>query len=180
MGTVNQNLPGFVVVAPRQTYAGTQVYSNDFLPAVNQGTLVVPGAEPVANVKPRLPVEKQRQELLALQALNKLHLDTREHKAALSARMKSFEIAYGMQQAVPEAFDFSKENKETLESYAIQPDSTTGFGWQCLAARRLIERGVRFVELIDTGSSGNWDRSISLMKMPGETNLNLLAPLAII
>ena len=163
MGTVNQNLPGFVVVAPRQTYAGTQVYSNDFLPAVNQGTLVVPGAEPVANVKPRLPAEKQRQELLALQALNKLHLDTREHKAALSARMKSFEIAYGMQQAVPEAFDFSKENKETLDSYAIQPDSTTGFGWQCLAARRLIERGVRFVELIDTGSSGNWDAHGDMM-----------------
>ena len=63
MGTVNQNLPGFIVIAPRQTYAGTQVYSNDFLPAINQGTLVVPGAEPIANVSPRLPKDRQRLEL---------------------------------------------------------------------------------------------------------------------
>ncbi|MBA62814.1 MAG: hypothetical protein CMJ76_10670 [Planctomycetaceae bacterium] len=163
MGTVNQNLPGFVVIAPRQTYAGTQVYSNDFLPAVNQGTLVVPGTEPVANVSPRLPKDKQRLELDALQAINALHANSRRNTAALNARMKSFETAYGMQQAVPDAFDFSKESKETLESYAVDINSTTGFGWQCLAARRLVERGVRFVELIDTGSSGNWDAHGDMM-----------------
>jgi len=167
MGTINQNLPGFVVIAPRQTYAGTQVYSNDFLPAVNQGTLVVPGTEPVANVKPRLTTVKQRKELDALRELNELHAMRRENKATLSARMKSFETAYGMQQAVPDAFDFSKESKTTLDNYAIQPNSTIGFGWQCLAARRLIERGVRFVELIDTGSSGNWDAHGDMMTHVG-------------
>ena len=163
LGTINQNLPGFVVIAPRQTYAGTQVYSNDFLPAVNQGTLVVPGTEPVANVKPRLTTVKQRKELDALRELNELHAERRDNKATLSARMRSFETAYGMQRAVPDAFDFSKESKTTLDNYAIQPNSTTGFGWQCLAARRLVERGVRFVELIDTGSSGNWDAHGDMM-----------------
>ncbi len=59
--------------------------------------------------------------------------------------------------AVPDAFDFSKETRETLASYGLEPNQSTGFGWQCLAARRLVERGVRFVELIDTGSSNNWD-----------------------
>ena len=167
LGTINQNLPGFVVIAPRQTYAGTQVYSNDFLPAVNQGTLVVPGTEPVANVKPRLTTVKQRKELDALRELNELHAERRDNKATLSARMRSFETAYGMQRAVPDAFDFSKESKTTLDNYAIQPNSTTGFGWQCLAARRLVERGVRFVELIDTGSSGNWDAHGDMMTHVG-------------
>ncbi len=167
MGTVNQNLPGFIVIAPRQTYAGTQVYSNDFLPAINQGTLVVPGAEPIANVSPRLPKDRQRLELDALQALNSLHLEKRSNKEALQTRMKSFATAYGMQNAVPEAFDFSKETEATLDSYAIQPNSTAGFGWQCLAARRLVERGVRFVELIDTGSSGNWDAHGDMMSHVG-------------
>ncbi len=167
MGTVNQNLPGFIVIAPRQTYAGTQVYSNDFLPAINQGTLVVPGAEPIANVSPRLPKDRQRLELDALQALNSLHLDKRSNKEALQTRMKSFATAYGMQTAVPEAFDFSKETESTLHNYAIQPNSTAGFGWQCLAARRLVERGVRFVELIDTGSSGNWDAHGDMMSHVG-------------
>jgi|TARA_B110000263_G_scaffold55076_1_gene46496 hypothetical protein len=167
MGTPNQNLPGFIVIAPHQTYAGTQIYSSDFLPAVHQGTLVVPGAEPVANVRPKLANDKQRLELDVIQALNKLHLNDRTAKSALTARMKSFETAYGMQQAVPDAFDFSKETQDTLEGYAIQPGSTAGFGWQCLAARRLIERGVRFVELIDTGSSGNWDAHGDMMTHVG-------------
>ena len=167
MGTANRNLPGFVVIAPKQTYAGTQVYSNDFLPAVNQGTLVVPGVEPVANVSPRLPVDKQQQEITLLQALNKLHLKDRNSNAALNARMRSFDTAFGMQHAVPDAFDFSNESAETLDSYAIDHGSTTGFGWQCLAARRLIERGVRFVELIDTGSAGNWDAHGDMMTHVG-------------
>ena len=157
LGTENRNLPGFVVIAPQQTYAGTQVYANDFLPAAHQGTLVVPGAEPVANVKPRVPVDRQSLELAALRAMNQSHLQARSADSELSARMKSFETAFGMQMAVPDAFDFSDETAETLDRYALQPGQTTGFGWQCLAARRLVERGVRFVELIDTGSSNNWD-----------------------
>jgi hypothetical protein len=167
LGTENRNLPGFVVIAPRQTYAGTQVYANDFLPAAHQGTLVVPGAEPIANVQRRVPADRQQLELAALQALNESHLEARHADAELSARMRSFETAFGMQMAVPEAFDFSQEAPETLASYALQPGQTAGFGWQCLAARRLIERGVRFVELIDTGSSDNWDAHGDMMTHVG-------------
>ncbi len=163
LGTENRNLPSFVVIAPKPTYAGTQVYSNNFLPAAHQGTLVVPGAEPIANVKPRKSADRQRLELEALRAMNRAHLDARPADPALSARIRSFETAFGMQMAVPDAFDFSQESAATLSSYALQPAQTDGFGWQCLAARRLVERGVRFVELIDTGSSNNWDAHGDMM-----------------
>ena len=145
LGSMNRNLPGFVVLAPRQTYAGTQVYASDFLPGAHQGTLVVPGAEPVANVKPRIPEDRQKLELAALHAMNARHLKSRSGDSLLDARMKSFETAFGMQMAVPEAFDFGTETSQTLESYGLQPGQTTGFGWQCLAARRLIERGKRSI-----------------------------------
>lgn len=157
LGAANRNLPSFVVLAPAQTYAGTQVYASDFLPGAHQGTLVVPGATPVANIAPRVPADRQSLELAALQSFNAQHLAAREGDVLLSARMQSFETAFGMQMAVPEAFDFSQESDATLASYGLQRGQTTGFGWQCLAARRMTERGVRFVELIDTGSSGNWD-----------------------
>jgi hypothetical protein len=163
LGTMNCNLPGFVVIAPQQTYAGTQVYANDFLPGPYQGTLVVPGAEPVANVRPRVPTDRQQLELAALRELNEEHLQSRSADPQLQARLQTFETAFGMQMAVPEAFDFAKENDATLASYGLARGQTTGFGWQCLAARRLVERGVRFVELIDTGSSGNWDAHGDMM-----------------
>ena len=83
--------------------------------------------------------------------MNAQHLKSRANDAMLTARMKSFETAFGMQMAVPDAFDFYQEKDDTLASYGLQRNQTTGFGWQCLAARRLVERGVRFVELIDTG-----------------------------
>uniref|UniRef100_A0A7C2K2M2 DUF1501 domain-containing protein n=1 Tax=Schlesneria paludicola TaxID=360056 RepID=A0A7C2K2M2_9PLAN len=157
LGTLNRNLPGFVVIAPAQTYAGTQVYSSDFLPGAFQGTLVVPGSEPVANVQPRVPSDRQQLELAALQRLNEDHLATRGRDPLLASRLQTFDTAFGMQMAVPDAFDFGRESDATLASYGLQRGQTTGFAWQCLAARRLVERGVRFVELIDSGSSGNWD-----------------------
>lgn len=167
LGSENRNLPGFVVIAPKQTYAGTQVYASDFLPAEYQGTLVVPGAQPIANVKPRVAIENQRLELEALKRFNFSHLQRRAGDPALQARMHSFETAFGMQMAVPDAFDFSRETENTLRRYALKPGQTSGFGWQCLAARRLIERGVRFVELIDTGSAGNWDAHGDMMTHVG-------------
>ena len=167
MGTMNRNLPGFVVIAPQQTYAGTQVYASDFLPGAYQGTLVVPGQTPVENVAARIPTDRQQLELAALNAMNAQHLKSRANDAMLTARMKSFETAFGMQMAVPDAFDFSQEKDDTLASYGLQRNQTTGFGWQCLAARRLVERGVRFVELIDTGSSGNWDAHGDMMSHVG-------------
>jgi hypothetical protein len=96
-------------------------------------------------------------ELKHLREINKLHLDSRSSDTALEARIRSFETAFGMQQEAPEVFDLSKESKHTLNLYGIDAGATSGFGWQCLVARRLAERGVRFIELIDVGSSNNWD-----------------------
>ena len=163
LGTENRNLPSFVVIAPAQTYAGTQVYASDFLPGAHQGTLVVPGAEPVANIKPRVTSNQQELELAALAKLNRRHLSTRADDPMLAARIKTFETAFGMQMAVPDAFDFKQESDATMSLYGLERGSTKGFAWQCLAARRLIERGVRFVELIDSGSSGNWDSHGDMM-----------------
>jgi hypothetical protein len=157
LGSVNRNLPSFITIAPRQTYAGTQIYSSDFLPGAHQGTLVVPGPEPISNVKPRVGTVRQQIELNALQHLNRQHLAARTGHRLAEARIRTFETAFGMQMEAPDAFAMSKESDATHKLYGLPRGSTQGFAWQCLAARRLVERGVRFVELIDTGSSGNWD-----------------------
>jgi len=158
LGTENRNLPSFLVLAPQMPYAGTQVWASDFLPGAHQGTRVVPGAEPVANLKRRVPTEKRQElELDAMKAFNEGHLATRTDDSQLAARIKSFETAAGMQSEMPAALDLSKETDETLGLYGMKRGQADGFGWQCLVARRLVERGVRFVELIHTGSSNNWD-----------------------
>lgn len=158
LGTENQNLPSFMVLAPHLPYAGGQVWSNDFLPGIHQGVRVVPGAEPVANLRPRTPTPGlQEMELGLLERLNRRHLVSRHDDPALAARIRTFETAFGMQAEAPEAFDLSKESDATLALYGLERGQTTGFGWQCLVARRLAERGVRFIELIDTGASNNWD-----------------------
>ncbi|MCE9561425.1 MAG: DUF1501 domain-containing protein [Planctomycetes bacterium] len=158
LGTENRNLPSFLVLSPQMPYAGTQVWASDFLPGAHQGTRVVPGAEPVANLKRRVPTEKRQElELNALKAFNEGHLATRTDESQLAARIKSFETAAGMQSEMPAALDLSKESDDTLGLYGLKRGQADGFGWQCLVARRLVERGVRFVELIHTGSSNNWD-----------------------
>ncbi len=158
LGTVNQNLPSFMVLAPAAPYAGAQIWGSDFLPACHQGTHVVPGKEPLPNVRPQIGDEGLQQLELALRAkLNKAHLSQRASDQTLDARIRSFETAFGMQREAPEAFDLSTETDATLDLYGLQPGVTQGFGWQCLVARRLAERGVRFVQLIDVGSSNNWD-----------------------
>jgi Protein of unknown function (DUF1501) len=158
LGTLNRNLPSFVVIAPHSPYAGGQVWGSDFLPGAHQGTLVVPGPVPVANIKRRVASSRlQEIELRVMADLNRRHLEQRAGDPLLTARMKSFETAFGMQAEMPEVFDMSKESDATLKLYGLERGSTMGFAWQCLVARRLAERGVRFVELIDAGSSKNWD-----------------------
>ncbi len=158
LGTENRNLPSFVVIAPKTPYAGGQVWASDFLPGAHQGTLVLPGAEPVANIRRRVETSRlQELELGAMAKMNQRHLASRAQDPLLSARIKSFETAFGMQSEMPEVFDLSKESDAALKLYGLERGSTKGFAWQCLVARRLAERGVRFVELIDVGSSDNWD-----------------------
>jgi hypothetical protein len=158
LGTENRNLPSFVVIAPKMPYAGTQVWASDFLPGAHQGTRMMPGAEPIANLARRVATgRRQELELAALADYNQAHFQGREDDPRLVARIKSFETAFGMQFAMPEALEVAQESDATLDLYGLPRGGNEGFGWQCLVARRLVERGVRFVELIDSGSSGNWD-----------------------
>jgi hypothetical protein len=160
LGTENRNLPSFLVLAPAAPYAGAQTWGSDFLPGCHQGTHIVPGKDPLPDLKPRVPArELQEMELELLGKLNRAHRERREADLALDARIRSFETAFGMQREAPEAFDVTRETEQTLRLYGIDRNTTAGFGWQCLVARRLAERGVRFIELIDTGSgsASNWD-----------------------
>ncbi len=160
LGTENRNLPSFVVIAPAVPYAGTQNWGSDFLPGCHQGTQVIPGQQPLPNIKPGVPQrELQEMELELLTRLNRKHQKERSADRALEARIRSFETAFGMQREAPEAFDITRETDATHNLYGVKHGDTQGFGWQCLVARRLVERGVRFIELIDTGSgsASNWD-----------------------
>ncbi len=158
LGTENRNLPSFMVLAPYTPYAGAQTWGSDFLPGAHQGTWIRPGARPIPDVRPRVASPKlQELELGYLRQENRRHLSERGPDQALEARIRSFETAFGMQREAPAALDLSMESPRTLALYGIQPGETMGFGWQCLTARRLAERGVRFIEVIDVGSSNNWD-----------------------
>lgn len=161
LGTFNQNLPSFMVIAPHLPYGGTQVYASDFLPAIHQGTRVFPGENPIANlVAPGHSRRLQDLEFDLVHALNSRHLESRMADSALAARIKSFETAFQMQQAAPEAFAIEQEPEHIRKLYGLDRKTKgpgADFAWQCLVARRLAERGVRFIELIDTGSRPNWD-----------------------
>ncbi|MEZ5304892.1 MAG: DUF1501 domain-containing protein [Verrucomicrobiales bacterium] len=160
LGTENQNLPSFVVLAPKMPYGGGLAWGADFLPGEHQGTRVVPGDEPVPNLKRSAPSgEIQQMELDLLAQYNRIHLGEagRGSDPQLRARIQSYQTAFGMQMQMPEALDLSGESDATHRLYGLERGSTKGFAWQCLVARRLAERGVRFIELIDTGASGNWD-----------------------
>ncbi len=161
LGTFNQNLPSFVVIAPYLPYGGTQVYASDFLPACHQGTRVFPGDDPIANLRsPNAAARVQELELGLTKALNMRHFSERPNDTALAARIKSFETAFQMQRAAPEAFDLGQEPEHIRRMYGVDrkvKGPGADFAWQCLVARRLAERGVRFIELIDTGSRPNWD-----------------------
>jgi len=158
LGSLNQDLPSFIVIAPHLPYGGTQVYASDFLPAYHQGTRVIPGEQPIANLRPRTPDEElQRLELGLADVLNRNHLRQRSDDSRLAARIQSFETAFQMQTAGPEVFDVQQENESTHSLYGLKRGDTSSFAWQCLVARRLAERGVRFIELVDSGSRPNWD-----------------------
>lgn len=172
LGTDNANLPSFMVIAPGLPYGGGQVWGSDFLPVLHQGTRILPGREPIANMHRRAATaEMQKDELGLLQFFNRQHLEGRESDPHLKARIKSFETAYGMQAEAPEAFDLSRETDATHRLYGLERGDTKGFGWQCIVARRLAQRGVRFIELIDgdTRIDFNWDTHANM------SNYNKLA-----
>ncbi len=158
LGTLNPNLPPYVVFCEHLPYAGAQVWDSNFLPPLHQGVRLLPGPEPVADLKPAArPATLQELEQEMLRDLNALHAAARADDLELRARSQSFETARGLMREAPQVFDLGGESDTTLALYGLARGDNRSFAWQCLMARRLVERGVRTVELIDTGSADNWD-----------------------
>ena len=164
LGTLNQDLPSYMVLAPEIPYGGASCWDSSFLPACHQGIRVIPGQEVIPNVTRANTPEVQQMDLGLIDFFNRRNLAEHDGDKTLAARIKTFETAAGLQQQSPEAFDITKESDATLALYGIDRTTRKGFGWQCLMARRLAERGVRFVELIDTGSDKytNWDSHLDI------------------
>ena len=158
LGTQNASLPSYMVLCEQMPYAGSQVWDSNFLPPIHQGVRIIPGPEPIKDLRsPTKSVTLQELERMMLRDANERHAALRPGDADLRARIASFDVARGMMRQAPEVLDARRETLSTLHSYGISGGDTTSFGYQCLIARRLIERGVRVVELIDTGSGNNWD-----------------------
>jgi hypothetical protein len=158
LGTLNANLPPYVVLAEHLPYAGGQVWDSSFLPPAHQGVRLVPGPRPIADIdSPARSLTLQELERVMLRDVNELHARARPGDLNLRARMDSFTTARGLMREAPEVFDLSRESAATLGLYGVPRGDNRSFGWQCLVARRLVERGVRTVELIDTGAGNNWD-----------------------
>ena len=153
LGSESQNLPGFVVLAPSQPAQGAPLWSSSFLPASYQGTLVQDLDQPIANVSnSSLSMARQEDQMDMLRQLNRLHHQQRAEDSRLSARIAAFELAFRMQTTAPAAFDVERETGETHRQYGLDDSITQIFGRQCLMARRLIERGVRCVQVYHTNS----------------------------
>lgn len=156
LGTLNQNLPGFVVL-PEVSYpqGGAPNWGNGFLPAHFQATPLRPKGSPILDLTPPPGItrEHQRQNLDLLGKLNAAHHDAHPQHEELAARMDAYELAFRMQMQVPGILDLGKEDAKLKESYGIGADATDAFGRKCLLARRLVEQGVRFVQLY----AGTWD-----------------------
>lgn len=168
LGSENQNLPGFIVLSPAQPAQGAPLWSSSFLPAAYQGTLVANLNEPIADLSnDRFARQTQRVQLDALNALNQQHAASREEDSRLNARIESFELAFRMQTEAPEAFALDGESPATRELYGLNDPVTEIFGKQCLMARRMVERGVRCVQVYHTQTSKRsscqlWDQHGSL------------------
>jgi hypothetical protein len=164
LGTENQNLPGFLAIGPGPLIEGARQYGASFLPAAYQGTFVSDLKNPIPNLRnDRVPPQRQRRELDALRRLNDLHRVERDDDSRLSARIESFELAYRMQLQAPDTFDLSHETQATKRLYGLDQKTTEVFGRQCLLARRLVEHGVRFVQLYHTsGGFQPWDQHSDL------------------
>ncbi|MFM8218431.1 MAG: DUF1501 domain-containing protein, partial [Planctomycetaceae bacterium] len=160
LGSENQNLPGFVVLldADREPPGGNRVWGTGFMPATHQGTRFRNGATPVLNLAPPALLEagQQRAKLEFIQELNRRHLAQRPGDSDLEARIASYELAFRMQAEAPLAVDLASETSATQKAYGLNDKSTAAFGRNCLLARRLVERGVRFVQLY-SGSGSQWD-----------------------
>lgn len=165
LGSENQNLPAFVVIydARGGPFGGPSNWTAGFMPAAYQGTVFRASGSPIIDLKPPEEVrpEQQRARLDLLGKLNEMDMQKYPGSSELAARITSYELAYRMQGCAPEAVDLTKESPATRKLYGLDNPVTEPFGHQCLMARRLIERGVRFVQLYHGGlgnqNTDTWD-----------------------
>lgn len=177
LGSANENLPGFVVL-PEVSFpqGGAANWGAGFLPAHFQGTPLRPAGAPILDLEPMSYVtrEHQRANLDALAKLNAEHAAQRPHNADLQARMDAYELAFRMQMQVPGILDIQRESAATLDAYGIDTEPTDAFGRKCLLARRLVEQGVRFVQLY----AGTWDSHDYLERAHGNLVRQVDRPIA--
>lgn len=159
LGSENQNLPAFIALSPGRPVVGPQLWSSSFLPAQHQGTAVdtndLAVDKLIANLQhPSMSRQQQRDQLNLLQLLNRRHADQRQNEDSLESHIRTMEMAFRMQSEAAEAFDVSKETKQTQDEYG-----DTVFGQSCLLARRLVERDVRFVQVyyVHKSEKQPWD-----------------------
>jgi hypothetical protein len=159
LGTANRNLPAFVIMLDdKEPVGGPKNWSSGFLPATYQGTQFRQGDTPILHLKPPAGIDdnRQRSKLDYLKQLNDRFDADKQDDSDLEARVRSYELAFQMQSSGPEAVDLTKETEATKKLYGLDEPETQAFGLNCLQARRLVERGVRFVELY-CGSGSGWD-----------------------
>ena len=174
MNTDNQSLPGYVVMMDKRggPISGEPNYSSGFMPSTYQGTLFRPTGNPILDLQGPKHLDRvaQRRQLDLLKQLNEKHLNQRPGGAELAARIQSYELAYRMQAETPEAVDLKDETQATLEMYGVGKTPTDEFGRNCLIARRLVERGVRFIQLYSGGGhlADTWDAHVSIENNHGQ------------
>ena len=167
LGTENQDLPAFVVLPDPGggVKGGPPAWGCGYLPTNYQGVTMRPGPQPILHLRPQAQISpaQQRSTLDLIQQLNRDHLEARDQDDELSARLRAYELAYRMQSAAPALVDLSGETAETQSLYGLDQKETQDFGRRCLLARRMIERGVRFVQVY-SGDTNGWDAHSDVMK----------------
>lgn len=170
LGSVNENLPGFVVMLDPSggPISGAKNWSSGYMPATYQGTVLRSKGAPILDLDSPEGMTRPLERCLldALRAENEAHFAERADSTDLAARIASYELAYKMQEHAPEAVDLSQETEATEKLYGLDNPRTLDFGRRCLLARRLVERGVRFIQLYSGGnhSDSNWDAHGDLVK----------------
>ncbi len=184
LGTENENLPGFITICPTLAHGGVNNWGAAFLPAWTQGTPIGNAAVPseralVKHIRnPALTPATQREQLKLLAQLNHDLLALTGADLALEGRITSFELAFRMQAAMPEAQDIDSETPATKKLYGLDNPVTANFGRQCLMARRFAERGVRFIQVTHSDSEVQWDQHSNLYKGHSKNAAEVDRPIA--
>ena len=189
LGTENANLPAFITLKPNLGHGGAKNWGSAFLPAETQGTPVGHGALPYEEIEEPiehlhnsgLTNEQQRYELDLIAKMNRAAAQRDRFDSDLESRIETFELAFRMQTEAPEVFDISRETEATKRLYGLDDERTQEFGWQCLMARRLAERGVRFIQCSHTYGPGNevgWDAHSELVRLHTRTAGHVDRPIA--